>query len=144
MYDRLSPGEMTDYHDFRNSNFGYLYFCPHCVRSFDAEHTHSECKFCGGPINTLKKPTKPAHKGKHNVFRYYCPKCQKTNFSEEERDSCQLCGGKIIHSYSWKNAGIRERMRTRFMKIRKTIFHSRPKKKFMSIIRKPVDFEKIQ
>jgi DNA-directed RNA polymerase subunit RPC12/RpoP len=140
----MTPGELLDFHNFRGRNFGYLYYCPTCVRSFDSAEEHNECKFCSGnSLQILKKPVAASHKKKKHHQRYYCVKCQRTNVSNDAVERCQLCGGKIVHVYSWSSVSGRERLRMRFMKIRKTIMESVLKKRIMGMVRKPVDIKRL-
>ena len=89
---------------FRKANYNYLYFCPHCNRSFESKEQTDKCKFCG-MTGVRELVAKKKIKESGDKYRYYCTKCGRTFTSAEQVNVCQFCGYVNIHHHKWRIVG---------------------------------------
>lgn len=127
MVDRLSPGELDNYHKYRKKKMRHMYICTQCAHGFDRERPVSKCIFCGGTVKELQRDDLPTAKP---LLRYTCPACDKI-FITEHADTCPRCGSRFLHFYEVRNLGTKEiiSMRKNQLKERlKLVIKKKPKK----------------
>lgn len=93
-----------EFFHFRKSQYNYLYFCPHCNRSFENKEPTDKCKFCG-MTGIRELVAKKEVKKSQDKYRYYCTKCGRTFTSTEKVNVCQFCGYVNIHHHKWRIVG---------------------------------------
>ncbi len=118
MIDRLSPGELNDYHKYRK-RFRHLYVCTKCAHGFDRERPAEKCIFCGGVVKELERDDVASAK---TLFRYTCSACDKI-FIAEHAEKCTACGSRFLHFYEVRNLRTRE-----ILSMRKKQFKEKLKK----------------
>ena len=115
--DDLSKGTLDQFHRHRLKEYKYLYYCPRCVRSFDAKEPIDVCKFCSGAVRSITgaKYERPLAQKYH----YYCANCEKNFESFTTFENCPICSGKIAHIYTWKELSAWEKMSVHLKKMSK-------------------------
>ena len=128
MVDRLSPGEIDNYHKYRKKKMKHLYICKECAHGFDRETPVSKCIFCGGVVKELQRDDIPSSKP---LVRYTCTACDKI-FIKEHADKCPRCGSKFLHFYQVRNISTKEVLSMRKSQLKeklKLLAKARVKKK---------------
>lgn len=101
--DRLSPGELLEYHKHRKK-LKHTYICTECAHAFDRAEPVDKCIFCGSPVKEMQRDDLPTAK---KMFRYTCASCNKI-FIAERAERCVNCGSKFLHFYEVTKLSTRE------------------------------------
>lgn len=129
VFDRLPIGEMDNFHEWRENKFPYTFLCTDCKRGFDSLEEVDSCKFCGGPVKTLRsKHTVKSGFTKKTYYRHCCASCDETFTAFKETDTCPNCKSKFLHIYTWDTLGRRERLYIKTQRAIKNIFEKHAEK----------------